>query len=177
VNPDVDWAVYDQIQLDKATVAFRRNWQRDQNRQRSQRVSARDMERIRADVAALFRDVFTERLQANNGFEIVNEPDYDVLLLRPAIIDLDITAPDTMSAGRSRTFTASAGAATIYLELFDSVNGTIIGRAADRQAARNNGGSVTWSNRVTNTREARIMFGNWADILRGFLDSQYMKKE
>jgi hypothetical protein len=81
-----------------------------------------------------------------------------------------------MTPGRSRTFTATTGAATIYLELFDSVNGTIIGRAADRQAARTSS-NVTWSNRVTNTQEARRMFGNWADILRGFLDSQYMKKE
>jgi hypothetical protein len=36
-----------------------------------------------------------------------------MLLLRPAIIDLDITVPDSMSAGRSRTFTASTGAATL----------------------------------------------------------------
>jgi len=177
IDPQADFSVFTRVMILDPYVSFRSNWQRDQNRNRSRRVSARDMERIRADVAALFRDVFTERLQANNGFEIVNEPDYDVLLLRPAIIDLDISAPDTMSPGRSTTFTSSAGAATIYLEMFDSVSGTVIGVAADRRAARNNLTSVTWSNRVTNTQEARRMFGNWADILRGFLDSHYMKKE
>jgi hypothetical protein len=81
-----------------------------------------------------------------------------------------------MSAERSRTFTASAGAATLYIELFDSVSGAIIGRAADRQAVRNAAGSVSWSNRVTNTAEARCMFGRWADLLRNFLDTHYTKK-
>ena len=62
----------------------------------------------------------------------MDDADYDVLLRRPAIIDLDIAAPDTMSAGRSRTFTTSTGAATLYIELFDSASGASIGRAADQ---------------------------------------------
>ena len=95
--------------------------------------------------------------------------------LRAAIIDLDISAPDRPTAGRSRTFTASTGAATLYIELFDSVSGAIIGRAADRQAARRAGGRVSWSSGVTNTAEARRMFGRWADALRDFLDQHYTK--
>lgn len=134
------------------------------------------MERIKADVASLFKEVFTERLEADDGFEVVDTADYDVLLLRPAIIDLDITAPDTMSAGRSQTFTTSTGAATLYIELFDSVSGAIIGRAADRRATRNGGGTVSWSSRVMNTAEGRRMFGRWADQLRSFLDQHYTKK-
>jgi hypothetical protein len=93
--------------------------------------------------------------------------------LRPAIIDLDVSAPDTRTAGRSRTFTASAGAATLYLELFDSLSGQIIGRAADRQNARRSGGSVSWNNSVTNTQEARRMMRGWANQLRSFLDDHY----
>ena len=97
----------------------------------------------------------------------------DVLLIRAAIIDLDITAPDTASPGRSTTYTASSGAATLYIELFDSVSGQIIGRAADRQVARRSSGWMTWTNRVTNTADARRIFGSWADQLRKFLDSHY----
>jgi len=133
------------------------------------------MERIKADVASLFKQVFTERLEADDGFEVVKEADYDVLLLRPAIIDLDISSPDTRNSGRSRSFSASTGAATLYIELFDSVSGKIIGRAADRQAARSTRGTVQWSNRVTNTAEARRIFRDWADLLRGFLDKHYSK--
>ena len=175
IDPEADFSAFERVAILDPFVAFRSNWQRDQNRSRSRNIRASDMERIKADVASLFKEVFTERLEADDGFEVVDVADYDVLLLRPAIIDLDITAPDVRTAGRSRTYAASTGAATLYLELFDSVSGKIIGRAADRQAARRAGGRVSWSSRVTNTAEARRMFGGWADRLREFLDEHYTK--
>ncbi|MGI9343311.1 MAG: DUF3313 family protein [Gammaproteobacteria bacterium] len=174
IDPDADFSAFQRVAILEPFVSFRSNWQRDQNRgRRSSRVSASDMERIKADVAHLFKQVFTERLEADGGFEIVNGANTDVLLLRPAIIDLDITAPDTQRGGRSRTYAASSGAATLYIELFDSLSGQIIGRAIDRQAVRRAGGRVSWSSRVTNTADARRIFGGWADTLRGFLDQHY----
>ena len=172
IDPEADFSVFKRVTILETFVAFRSNWQRDQNRGRSRNVSARDMERIKTDVATLFERVFTERLEAA-GYEVVDGAAGDVLLLRPAIIDLDITAPDTRTAGRSRTFTASTGAATLYIQLFDSVSGQIIGRAADRQSVRRPGGMVNWSNSVTNTADARRMMGGWADNLVGFLDAHY----
>ena len=176
INPEADFSVFTRVMILEPYVAFCSNWRRDQNRSRSRNISARDMERIKADVASLFREVFTQNLQADDGFEVVDEADYDVLLIRPAIIDLNITAPDVAAAGRSRTFTASAGQATLYIELFDSVTGTIIGRAADAQATRNTGGTMSWSNRVMNRAEGRRMFSGWANQLRSFLDQHYMDK-
>ena len=176
IDPDADFGAFTRVMILEPFVAFQSNWERNTRsgtRIAGGRVSARDMDRIKADVASMFREVFTDALEANDGFEVVDESDYDVLLLRPAIIDLDITAPDTGSAGRSRTFVASAGAATVYLELFDSVSGSIIGRAADRRAARNAGGTVSWSNRVMNRSEGRRMMTVWAERLRTFLDSHY----
>jgi hypothetical protein len=173
INPDADFSVFQRVAILDPYVSFVSNWQRDQNRSRSRNVRTSDMERIQADVASLFKDVFTEVLEADDGYEVVDGANEDVLLLRPAIIDLDVSAPDTRSAGRSRTFTATAGAATIYIELFDSLSGQIIGRAADRQNARRAGGSVSWSNSVTNTQEARRMMRRWAEQLRSFLDEHY----
>ena len=109
----------------------------------------------------------------NDGYKVVSEAGEDVLLLRPAIIDLDITAPDAPSGGRTRTYTSTTGAATLYIELFDSVSGDIIGRAIDRQVVRSPGSRLTWSTSVTNTQDARRMFVGWADQLRGFLDQYY----
>jgi Protein of unknown function (DUF3313) len=176
IDPDADFSAFSKVMILEPFVAFRSNWQRDQNRSRSRNVRTSDMERIKADVASMFRDVFIEQLQADHGLEVVNEPGEDVLLLRPAIIDLDISAPDTRSSGRSRTYSASAGAATLYMELFDSMSGDIIGRAADRRVARQ-GGMMTWNNRVTNSAEARRMFRRWADKLREFLDQHYVVKD
>ena len=175
VNPDADFSVFQRVSILDPFVAFRSNWQRDQNRSRSRNIRSGDMERIKTDVGHLFRDVFIERLESA-GFHIVHEAGDDVLVLRPAITDLDVTAPDTRSAGRSRTYTASSGAATLYIELFDSVSGELLGRAADRQAARRGGGRMSWSNRVTNSADARRMFGRWADKLVEFLGEHYGMK-
>jgi hypothetical protein len=172
IDPDADFSVFKRVAILEPFVAFRSNWQRDQNRSRSRNISARDMERIKRDVATQFERVFTERLEAA-GYEVVDMANDDVLLLRPAIIDLDITAPDTRTAGRSRTFTASTGAATLYIQLFDSLSGDIIGRAADRRSVRRGGGQISWSNSVTNNADARRMFGRWADTLIAFLDKHY----
>ena len=172
IHPEADFSVFKRVAILEPFVAFRSNWQRNQNRSRSRNVRAGDVERIKADVADLLRDVFVERLQAA-GFDIVNEAADDVLVLRPAIIDLDITAPDIRRTGRGRTYTATGGAATLYIELLDSVTGQKLGRAADRQAARRGGGMMTWNNRVTNTADARRMFGRWADKLVEFLNEHY----
>jgi hypothetical protein len=174
VDPNADFSVFKRVMLLETFVAFRSGWERDQRRgTRGVRITASDMERIKTGVAELFNSVFIEVLEADDGFEIVTEPDYDVLLIRAAIIDLDVTAPDVSTPGRSRTYAADSGAATLYIELYDSVSGQIIGRALDRQAARNPGNVMRWTNRASNTADARRVFRGWATQLRTFLDSHY----
>ncbi len=174
IDPDADFSVFQRVAILEPHVAFRSNWKRDQNRSRSRNVRASDVDRIKGDVSALFKDVFTEQLEAA-GYEVVNYADEDVLVLRPAIIDLDINAPDVQRGGRSRTYTANTGAATLFIELFDSLSGDIVGRAADRRAASNGGGFVMQANRVTNRANARREFRVWADKLVEFLDSHYLE--
>jgi hypothetical protein len=176
IDPNADFSVFQRVAILDPHVAFRSNWQRDVNRSRSRNVRASDVERIKEDVAGMFKDVFTEQLEAA-GFEVVNYADEDVLILRPAIVDLDITAPDVRSAGRSRTYSAGTGAATLYIELFDAHSGAIIGRAADRRAAGRSGGFATVSNRVTNRADARREFRVWADQLIEFLNEHYVEAE
>jgi hypothetical protein len=174
IDPEADFSVFQRVSILDPHVAFRSNWQRDQNRSRSRNIRASDIERIKEDVAGLFEDVFVERLEAA-GYEVVNYADEDVLVLRPAIVDLDVAAPATRNAGRGRTYTASAGAATLFIELFDSLSGALIGRAADRRSARSTGGFAVQSNRVTNRSNARREFIVWADRLVAFLDSHYVE--
>ena len=176
IDPNADFSVFQRVAILDPHVAFRSNWRRDQNRSRSRNIRASDVERIKEDVAGLFKDVFAEQLEAA-GFDVVNDAGEDVLVLRPAIVDLDVTAPDVQSTGRSRTYAASGGAATLYLELFDSLSGAIIGRAADRRGSRNAGSFATLSNRVTNRADARREFRVWADQLIEFLNEDYVEAE
>jgi Protein of unknown function (DUF3313) len=172
VRPGVDFSVYKRFAILDCPVAFRKDWLKDQNRTRtspSARISQEDMDAIKAGLSAAFLKVFTEELEENGGYPVVKTGGDDVLVLRPAILDLDVTAPDTMSAGRSYTLSDSAGAMTLYLELFDSVTGQILARAVDREASRS-GGTIQWRNSVTNSAEANRILRRWASALRARLD-------
>lgn len=172
VRPDTDFSVYNQIMLLDCYVAFAKNWQRDFNRQSlslSGRVSDKDVTRMKTDMAKLFKDVFIEELSEVGGYPQSEAPAENVLLIRPAIIDLKVTAPDTRSADQSYTFVNSAGAATLYIELYDSVSGEILARAIDRKAGRDYG-RMTWSTSSSNRAEARRQIRSWAGWLREALD-------
>ncbi len=133
-DPEVDWSVYDRIKLEAASVAFRKNWQRDQNRYQPSKVRASDMERMKSDLSDLFGQVFTEEL-TEGGYEIADASDDNVLQIIPRIVDLDIYAPDTRAPGIQRSYTDIAGRMTLKLEMYDSVTGDLIATASDRREA------------------------------------------
>ena len=165
-EPGADLAQYQRIKLLEAYVAFRKNWERDQRSSAASRLSvtSRDVEKIKNNLAQEFHAVFRKTLE-DGGYEIVEESADDVLLVRPAIINLDVNAPDTMSAGRSRTFTSTAGEMTLYIEIYDSVTGDLIAKALDRKADTARQGYYTWTNSVTNKAAATRILQGWAEIL------------
>jgi hypothetical protein len=169
VRPGVDFSQYKRIAILDCAVAFRKDWERDQTAS-GRRISQKDMDRIKSDLSAEFLKVFVDELQNKGGYQIVSSGADDVLVLRPAIVDLDVTAPDTMEPGRNYTLTESAGAMTLYIEFFDSVTGQILARAIDREASRGMG-RIQWSNRVTNKQEADRILRRWASALRTQLDA------
>ena len=169
VRPGAELGTYRRIMLGDVTVAFRKNWLRDQNRGTT-RVRASDVERIKTELAELFHEVFVEELAADDGWELVDEAADDVLRLEPAIVNLDITAPDVPTAGRSYQFAESAGEMTLELEVFDSVSGELLARAVDRRRDRETG-SFEWRSRVSNRADAKRILSVWARLLREGLDS------
>ena len=169
-DPGIDWSVYDKIQLDKATVAFRKRWQRDQNRYRSFKVKDSDVEKIKKELAELFDEVFIEELTTNGGYEIVEEVADNVMRITPHIVDLDVYAPDTPTVGINRQFTESAGRMTLKLEIYDSVTGDLIATASDRRESPRRG-YMQWTTSVSNTADARRMLQRWAVALRERLNN------
>jgi hypothetical protein len=167
VLPDVDWSGYDSILLEDATVAFRKNWQRDQNRNRrslADRVDTRDMDRIRNDLAELFDEVFVGQLSGNGSWNLVESAGPSVLRIRPKIVDLDVYAPDVRSSTYSRSYTDSAGRMTLILELYDSETGDLIAAASDHRQAPYRG-YMQWTTGVSNKGDARRMLQKWAVAL------------
>jgi hypothetical protein len=177
VRPGVDFSVYNRIAILECPVAFRKDWERDQQRKSMARVSSKDMEEIKAGLSAEFRKVFVEELQDKGGYQVVETGGDDVLVIRPAIINLDVTAPDTMTAGRSYTLSESAGEMTLYIELYDSVTGQLLAKAIDRRSDPGMGGTIQWRNGVTNKADADRMLRRWAKALRERLDEVHGKSK
>jgi hypothetical protein len=167
-DPGVDLGIYDRIMLLDATVAFKKNWKRDQNRSNPLKVKDSDMLKIQQEVADLFREVFTKEL-VDGGYAMADEAGADVLLVKPAIVDLDVIAPDIQSSTRTRSYSESAGEMTLNLELYDSVTEDKIVKATDRKRDYDYS-YLKWRTSVSNRSDARRMITAWAKALRATLD-------
>jgi len=172
VKPDAEIVAYTSVLLDPLQVRFAANWDPNSTRRSlARRLNATDVAAIKEQLAELFQETFRAEL-ARGGYTLVNEPGPDTLRVTPAVVDLYITAPDTSSAGRSRTYTANSGRMTLVVELRDSVTGEVLARAIDTQSGRGFG-TMTWTNRVTNIADARSAIAIWASALRRGLDEMY----
>ena len=166
-EPGADLSQYGRVYLTEPYVAFKKNWKRDHNRG-ALRVTSSDMERIKKSVAELFMEIFTEELE-KGGYTLADERAEDVLIVKPAIIDLDVKAPDVRAAGRTNTFTTSAGSMTLYLELYDSETGDLLAKALDAKGDRDSG-FMEWQTKSANYAAAKRMMRPWAEALRKALD-------
>jgi hypothetical protein len=154
MKPGADLSEYDKIALLDTYVSFAKRWQQNYNETASfqDQVSDKDMQKIRD----------------KDGRPMVSAGGTGVLILRPAIINLEISAPDLMTPGMSETYVASAGSMTLYMELFDGKTGDIIGRIIDPEA-EDDAGMMQISSSVTNTADFDRIVKRWAQILNGHL--------
>jgi len=167
-EPGADLSQYDRVYLVEPYVAFKKNWQRDQNRGSVNKVNTSDMERIKTNVRELFMEVFTEELE-KSGYTLANERAEDVLTVKPAVIDLNVNAPDIMTAGRSQTYTDYAGSMTLYIELYDSETDDLLAKALDPAADRRQG-FMQWQTGPANRAAGKRMIRPWAEALVNGLD-------
>ena len=162
--PSVDFRVYTKVMLDPTEVAFRKNWIRDYNADAmtlDQRISDSDARKILDAARTGFEEIFT-KAYTDAGYQVVTEPGGDVLRLRTAVVNLSVTAPDQMTAARSRSYAREAGFATVIVEARDSQSGALLGRAVDGKTAGDNGAFIR--NRVTNRSDFERLFSLWAKI-------------
>lgn len=172
VKDGATFTQYERVAILDCYVEFEKNWQKDYNSSRmglEGRVSDKDVERMKAGLAAEFKKVFVDELQNKGGYQVVDVAAPDVLLLRPALINVEVNAPDLMTAGIGATVARSAGQMTLYLELWDPSTKTILARIEDAQADDSAFAQV--ANRATNTAAADRILREWAEELRKRLDT------
>jgi hypothetical protein len=171
VRPGATFTQYKKVAILDCYVEFSKDWVKDYNRDQrdpSRQIRESDLDRAKKALQGDFKKIFTDELQENGRYQVVDSGGPDVLVLRPALINIQVSAPDLMSAGRSAVYVSSAGAMTIYLELWDSASNTILARVIDGQVDPDLYGQRSSS--VTNRAAAERMMRNWADELRSRLD-------
>ena len=172
--PGASLSAYHRIKLTDVYVAFEKNYQRDYNREQmsiSNHLTDDDMQKIKDKVAAEFKRVFTKELE-KGGYKVVEETGSDVMILRPAITNLQITAPEIAKMGMSRTIVRSTGSMTLYMELYDSVTSQKFAEVMDAEEIGNNSFAHV-ANRGTNKAELDRTLADWARLLRKRLDEAH----
>jgi hypothetical protein len=169
VRPGATLEGFNKVQLAPVQVAFRRNWERRTSTGSRQRVSARDMERIRDRLSTLIEAEVREEL-ARGGYALVEDSGDDVLAVQMAIVNLNITAPDVASTSRVRVYTTSVGEMTLVADLRDSSSDELLMRVYDRRVGRTFK-TPQITTRADNVMEARNAARAWAQALREGLDS------
>jgi hypothetical protein len=166
-RPGTDWASYTKVLIAPVEVSFSKSWNpRDYG---SFGLKSSDVDRIRRELAQIAYDTFTKVL-GEGGYAIAQAPAEGVLQVRPNIVNLFINAPDTMEAGRSRSYVVDAGEMTLSLALRDSVTGTLLAEARDRKRGAD-ASRVALANGVMNRVEAERALRGWAMQLRSNLDA------
>lgn len=161
--PGSDFRPYTKLMVDPTEVAFRKDFLKNQNRAGSRltvriddQKAAEILQAARSNFADIFSEAFTEA-----GYQIVTAPGPDVLRVSTGVMNLYLNAPDTMEAGRTRTYTANAGEATLVIEVRDSSTNALLGRVLDRRATLDTG-TMQISSSVTNLSDFRSLFKRWA---------------
>lgn len=167
-KPEASLGQYTKVMILDCFVAFKDGYKHDYNMDRmglSGRISDKDIEKIKKAVAEEFKKIFTEVL-TKDGHQVADEVGPEVLLLRPAIINLYIEAPDVRS-DFTRVIVRSAGQMTLYMELYDSATSTLLARVVDPQV--DDKAFAEAANRSTNRAAADRIIRNWAKLLSGHL--------
>ncbi|HXW73923.1 MAG TPA: DUF3313 family protein [Steroidobacteraceae bacterium] len=175
LRPGAKFSQYARMAVLDCYVEFQKNWAREYNQDvisPDQQVTDADIQRMKSALSSEFKKVFVAEL-TKGGYPVVDFGAADVLVLRPALVNVAVTAPDLMTPGIDPVVVRSAGQATLYLELWDSTSNTILARVMDTEAAQYPFAEA--ANRVTNTAAADTVLRNWADELVRHLDAVHGK--
>ena len=164
VKPGASLKPYDKFAILDCFVSFQKNWRQNMESDRAVPITDADVTRIETELAARFKKVFVTELAAG-GFQMVTDAASDVLVLRPAIINLDVEAPPDNWDPSEQTYSASAGQMTLYLELYDSLTSTLLARVIDPEAATNYGGFM-WQSQADGGQQshARVSLEQWLAV-------------
>jgi Protein of unknown function (DUF3313) len=165
--PDATFTQYQRLILEPPTISFIEDWA-----EKHPKVSAADMARIRAESVKMFREEFARELVRRSPYKFADEPAPDVLLVVPAIEELDFAAPDVGSEAFTRTYTPVRPVTMkVTGELRDAQTGKLVGRVIMyRPPERYPNNDMRIADRTANAHEQRLVFAEWSRLVREALN-------
>ena len=164
LQPGANFGSYTKVMMEPTEVAFHKNWRRDYNnttRDLSSKVSDQEVQNAISKGVTAATDIFSEAW-TKGGYAVVTDPGPDVLRVKVGIVNIQVNAPERMTAVRSHGFASEAGSAVLFVEARDSMTGALLGRAIDQSTAGEN--SAAWRTTVSNRADFRDLVHKWADI-------------
>lgn len=163
--PGADFKAYTKVMIDPTEAAFRKNWQRDHNnasgRSLDMRISDDEAREMLQAVQTSFHEIITQAYK-DAGYQVVTTPGPDVMRLKTGVFNIDVDAPDQMTASRTRTYSSEAGRASMIIEVRDSMSGAVLARGIDTRDVGD--GFTVRRTRVSNRADFEREFKNWAKM-------------
>lgn len=160
--PNADFRQYTKIMYDPVQIAVKPGWLSNYNANAENlenRISDSDVHNAITQASAQVNKYFPAAF-TNAGWQVVDQPGPGVLRVTVGILNVTVTAPDTMSSVGMNAVT-SAGQATLLVEARDSLTNQLIGRGVDPQVAGNTiVGQIASS--ATNWGAFDDLFKSWA---------------
>jgi hypothetical protein len=124
-------------------------------------------------------EVFREELARSRTLTLTTEPGPDVLLVHVSLLDIVSKVPPE-GPGRTEIYLDEVGAATLVLELRDSMSGETLARAVDRRAADSPEGirglgTVARTTSVTAWSDVRRVARRWARTVTQRIDQLHTR--
>ena len=172
-DPDVDLRAYNKVIAAAAEFEFRAQLKSRRNAAgrgtgaMEFRMGDEAKQKLIDEVTA----VFAKELQSVKGWELVEEPGAETLILVGRFLDIVSHVPG--SAGRTgEIMISSVGEVTLVIEAKDSLSGETLFRAVQRSTIKDRAGSIYVSpNNVASWSQVRLWAAKWATALREGLES------
>jgi uncharacterized protein YceK len=169
-DPDIDFSRYTKIMPGGAFFEYRAVKKTSSN----SRASMSDTEfwisdENRAKLEEEVSNVFDVELAKSTRFTITDTPGPDTLIIVGGLHDVMSRVPPER-VGRSDVYLSDIGAATLILQVSDSMSGEVIARAVERSAAGDQSGMAMRSSPAQTWAEVRRLARRWATKLVEGLD-------
>jgi hypothetical protein len=121
--PEVPFHRYQRIVIAPIPVVFRKTWIRENHELKPEEIN-----RMKEEFAAAFREVLVEELVERGGYELAETVGPDTLRVEPYVLNVNIVAPQAGAEARSHTYVRTGNSMKVAIELRDAASTVIVGR-------------------------------------------------